>query len=224
MTRLELARRIDHTLLKPEATRDQIDAVCDAALAHRFAAVCVNPMWIAHCADRLAHDDDVQVATVVGFPLGASDTAVKAYETLTAIEAGAREIDMVAPLGALIAGDTAYVTKDISGVVETAQATREGVVVKVILETAALTDEQIRLGCAAAREAGADYVKTSTGFHPAGGATVAHVRLLKEHAAPLKVKAAGGIRDLAAALALRDAGADRLGMSASVDVVQSVAE
>ena len=219
-SRAELARLIDHTLLKPEATQAQIDRLCDECLEYRFFAACVNPVWVAHCAARLARSDTV-VAGVAGFPLGATTPAVKAYEALTAIEHGAREVDMVVNLGALLAGDRLTVTRDIAGVVESVKrAGREGLV-KVILETRALTDEQILLGCRCAVEAQADFVKTSTGFHPAGGATVEHVALLKKHAAPLRVKAAGGLRDLPTALAMIAAGADRLGMSASVAVVQA---
>jgi len=219
-SRAELARLIDHTLLKPEATQAQIDRLCDECLEYRFFAACVNPVWVAHGAARLAGSDTV-VAGVAGFPLGATTPAVKAYEALTAIEHGAREVDMVVNLGALLAGDRLTVTRDIAGVVETVKRADPQGLVKVILETRALTDEQILLGCRCAVEAQADFVKTSTGFHPAGGATVEHVALLKKHAAPLRVKAAGGLRDLPTALAMLEAGADRLGMSASVAVVQA---
>lgn len=217
-TRAQLARYIDHTALKAETTRAQIDKLCDECLAHNFAAACVNPYWVAHCADRLAHGETA-VATVVGFPLGASATEVKAFETVTAIEQGAREIDMVVNLGALLDGDRDLVTRDIRGVVESARGADRSAIVKVILETAALNEQQIALGCACCVDAGADYVKTSTGFHAGGGATVETVALLREHAPGLKVKAAGGIRDLPTALGMIEAGADRLGASAGVAIV-----
>lgn len=218
-TRAELARLIDHTLLKPEATQAQIDRLCDECLEHRFSAACVNPVWVAHCAARLA-DSETVVAGVAGFPLGATTTESKAYEALTAVDDGAAEVDMVINLAALVAGDRAAVTRDIAEVVASVKHADPAALVKVILESRVLTHEQIALGCACAAEAQADFVKTSTGFHPAGGATVEHVALLKKHAAPLRVKAAGGIRDLPTALAMLSAGADRLGLSASVDVLR----
>ncbi len=220
-TRAELARLIDHTLLKPEATQAQIDQLCDECLEHRFFAACVNPVWVAHCAARLA-DSDTLVAGVAGFPLGAATTEVKAYEALTAVEHGAGEVDMVVNLGALIAGDRVTVARDIAAVVESVKRADPDALVKVILETRALMDEQIILGCRCAAEAQADFVKTSTGFHPTGGATREHVALLKKHAAPLRVKAAGGIRDLPTVVAMLEAGADRLGMSASVGILQAM--
>jgi deoxyribose-phosphate aldolase len=217
-SRAELARYIDHTLLKPEATAEQIDRLCEECLVHSFAAACVNPVWVARCAGQLAHDSTA-VASVVGFPLGASEPDVKAYEALTAIEQGASEIDMVVNLGALIAGEQQAVTEDIATVIESVRRAAPEALVKVILETRALDEAQIILGCRCAAEADADFVKTSTGFHPAGGATEAHVALLRKHAAPLRVKASGGIRDLRTALSMINAGADRLGMSAGVAVL-----
>ena len=220
-TRDELARFIDHTLLKPEATAAQIDRLCDECLRYDFAAVCVNAVWVARCAARLV-DSSTVVATVAGFPLGASSREVKAFEAHTAVEHGAREIDMVVNLGALLDSDRDAVTSDILAVVEATKAADSAALVKVILETRALTTEQIILGCQCCVAAGADYVKTSTGFHASGGAMVAHVALLREQAAPLKVKAAGGIRDLPTARAMIEAGADRLGMSAGVAVVEAM--
>jgi deoxyribose-phosphate aldolase len=220
-TPAELARLIDHTLLKPEATREQIDQLCDECRQYGFFAACVNPAWVARCVQRLAGSNTC-VASVAGFPLGASLPATKADETRRAVEQGATEVDMVVNLGALLAGDEATVVRDITAVVAAAVGVRPNALVKVILETRVLTDEQIALGCRCAAEAQADFVKTSTGFHPAGGATAEHVALLREHAGPLKVKAAGGIRDLSTALAMIEAGADRLGMSASVAVVEAL--
>jgi deoxyribose-phosphate aldolase len=220
-TRAALARCIDHTVLKPEATAAQIDRLCEECRTYGFAAACVNPVWVERASARLA-GSTTRVASVVGFPLGAATTEVKAAEAMLAAEQGAREIDMVVHLGALLDGDRSAVTGDIAAVVDAAKSVADEVVVKVILETAALTDEQIILGCRCTAEAQADFVKTSTGFHPAGGATARHVALLRKHAAPLKVKAAGGIRDLPTALAMLEAGADRLGMSASVAVMQAL--
>ncbi len=222
-TRQELARFIDHTLLKPDATAEQVDRLCDECIAHGFAAVCVNPVWVGRCADRLAHHE-AAVATVAGFPLGASLPETKALEALRAVEQGAREVDMVVNLGALIAGDRVAVTRDIAAVVESTRSADPDALVKVILETRALTGEQIVAGCVCALEANADYVKTSTGFHANGGATVDHVALLREHAGRMKVKAAGGIRGLTTAMQMIEAGADRLGMSASVAVVEELVE
>lgn len=221
LTRTALARVIDHTLLKPEATAADIDRLCDECVEHGFLAACVNPFWVPRCVARLAGRPTV-VATVVGFPLGAAATAAKAHEAQLAVRAGAREIDMVVNLGALIGGDYPAVTRDIAAVVDAAKGADAAVLVKVILETRALTDEQIIRGCRCTAEAQADFVKTSTGFHPAGGATVEHVALLRRHAAPIRVKASGGIRDLATARALLAAGADRLGTSASVALVTAL--
>jgi deoxyribose-phosphate aldolase len=181
----------------------------------------VNPVWVARCVRRLARSQTV-VASVAGFPLGASLPATKADEARRAVEQGATEVDMVVNLGALVAGDKDAVVRDIEAVVAAVVGVHKDAVVKVILETRALMDEQIILGCRCAARAQADFIKTSTGFHPAGGATVEHVALLREHAGSLKVKAAGGIRDLETALAMIEAGADRLGMSASVRVVEEL--
>ncbi len=221
-TRAELARMIDHTLLKPEATRARIDKLCDECLQYGFAAACVNPVWVERCVERLA-GSSTDVASVVGFPLGAASPQVKAVEARIAVEQGAREIDMVVNLGALIDGDREAVTGDIAGVVAAAKRANPAALVKVILETRALADQQIILGCECCAAAGADFVKTSTGFHPTGGATVEHVALMKQHAAPLLVKAAGGISDFATAQAMIRAGADRLGMSAGVAVLAALA-
>lgn len=221
LTRPALARRIDHTLLKAEATRAQIERLCEECRVYGFAAACVNPVWVPLCAEWLAGSESV-VATVVGFPLGASATRVKAEEARCAVEDGAREVDMVVQLGALVAGEHALVRDDIAAVVDAARRARADAIIKVILETRALTHEQIIAGCRATAEAQADFVKTSTGFHAGGGATVEHVALLRRHAAPIRVKASGGIRDLAAARAMLDAGADRLGTSASVAIVEAM--
>lgn len=223
MTRKQLAAAIDHTLLKPEATAHMIDRLCEEALRYEFASVCVNPIWIGRCVERL-QGSKVKVAGVAAFPLGASRTATLVDECRRAINDGAVEVDMVARIGQLIAGQLEPVTHAIASAADAVHGASPNCVLKVILETAALTPPQIAAGCDCAKQGGADYVKTSTGFHPAGGATIETVQLLHRHGAPLKVKAAGGIRDLDTALAMIDAGADRLGCSASVAIVEALPE
>lgn len=212
MTKNELARMIDHTQLKPEATARSIDRLCDEAMEHGFVAVCVNPIWVARCARRLA-GSGVKVAGVIGFPLGASVTPIKVAETRRAIEDGASEIDMVLRVGDLVAGETSAVRDDIAAVSEAVHAASPEYELKVIFETAVLNEAQIVAGCRCCIEARADFVKTSTGFHPKGGATVHAVELLHRHADPLQVKAAGGIRNWPTAKAMIQAGASRLGCS-----------
>jgi deoxyribose-phosphate aldolase len=213
----ELARFIDHTLLRPDASAEEIGKLCKEARQNRFRAVCVNGSRVALAAARL-EDSDILVAAVVGFPLGATDPDVKRYETETLIDLGAQEIDMVINIGRLKEGDDRFVFRELRDVVEAAQ----GVPVKVILETCLLTDSQKRLGCALAVEAGARMVKTSTGFST-GGATIEDVRLLRECVGPkIGVKASGGIRDTATALAMIEAGADRIGTSAGIAILQGV--
>lgn len=221
LTRKQLASMIDHTILKAEATAEQIDTLCDEAREYGFAAVCVNPIFVRQCAERLAGSSTV-VATVAGFPLGASLPETKADEARRAIEDGATEVDMVLRIGDLQAGQTQRVRDDIAAVAEAVHRTSSKGILKVIFETAILTDEQIVAGCRCCAEAGADYVKTSTGFHPSGGATVHAVRMLHRYASPMKVKAAGGIRDLESVMAMVEAGASRLGMSASVAVMRAL--
>ena len=230
-TRQQLARRIDHTLLKPEAGESQVRLLVAEALRYNFASVCINPRWVKVAAGLLAAagagretadaEKRTAVCACVGFPFGAVSTASKAFEAKECLGDGAEEIDMVIFLPALLAGDLKTARADVCGVVEAVRTITKNIVVKVILETALLTAEQIALGCRAANEAGADFVKTSTGFHPAGGASVEAVRLLKAHAPTMRVKAAGGIRDSATARAMLEAGADRLGCSASVAIVDS---
>lgn len=208
---------IDHTLLKPDATRQDLETLCREAAEFSFATVCVNPTWVAFCAARLAQTP-VGVCTVVGFPLGATTPDVKHYETRRVIFDGAREVDMVINVGALKSGDVRLVEKDIEGV---AQVCRDaGVVSKVIIEAAYLTDEEKVTACTLAKAAGADFVKTSTGFGP-GGATVADVALMRRVVgAGMGVKAAGGVRDLEGLKAMVAAGASRVGASAGVRIVQ----
>ncbi len=212
---------IDHTLLRPEATAADIDRLCNEAARFEFVAVCVNPIWVGRCVKRLAVTP-VCVASVAGFPLGASRTEIKVDEARRAIEDGAVEVDMVIRVGDLIDGNVSAVRDDIAAVAQAVHATSKQNILKVILETAVLSGQQIIAGCGCAAEAGADFVKTSTGFHPSGGATLEAVRLLRANARGMKVKAAGGIRTLENALAMIRAGADRLGCSSGVQIVQQL--
>jgi deoxyribose-phosphate aldolase len=219
MTRAELARLLDHSVLKPEATLADVRAGVDVVRQWNVGCYCVQPGRVRYAADALAGADAV-VASVVGFPHGAQRRDVKASEAALAIDDGAREIDMVADLGALRDGDAARAAADIEAVVRACG----GVPVKVIIEATALDDVQKRLACRLAREAGAAFVKTSTGFHASGGATLADVRLMRaEVGAALGVKASGGIRTLADALAMIEAGASRLGTSASAAILGAIA-
>jgi deoxyribose-phosphate aldolase len=211
----ELASRIDHTLLKPEAREGAIDQLCAEAATLGMFSVCVNPMWIERAKLRL-EGTPVRVCTVIGFPLGANATIVKAYEAEQAIAAGADELDMVLAIGRLLDGEHEYVQRDIAGVVAAAQ----GRLVKVILETALLDRSQIERACELAVAGGAGFVKTSTGMGP-GGATVEAVRWMRASVDPsIGVKASGGIRDAPTARAMIEAGATRLGSSASRAILE----
>jgi len=217
---LGLAAMIDHTLLKPDATRQQIEELCREAAQFKFATVCVNPTWVATCA-RLLQGTSVLVCSVVGFPLGATTADVKGYGTQRAIFDGAREIDTVINVGALKSGDLRVVEKDIEAVVAPCRAC--GALSKVIIEAALLTDDEKVTACTLAKAAGADYVKTSTGFGP-GGATAADVALMRRVVgADMGVKAAGGVRDFESVKAMIAAGATRVGASAGVKIVQQAA-
>ncbi len=212
-----VAAMIDHTLLKPDATRQQIEELCREAMQFKFATVCVNPTWVATCA-RLLQGSGVLVCSVVGFPLGATTADVKGYETQRAIFDGAREIDTVINVGALKSGDLRTVEKDIEAVVAPCRAC--GALSKVIIEAALLTDDEKVTACTLAKAAGAEYVKTSTGFGP-GGATVADVALMRRVVgSEMGVKAAGGVRDFESVKAMIAAGATRVGASAGVKIVQ----
>ena len=217
----QLAKFIDHTLLKPEATGEQIDRLCQEAKKYEFATVCVNPIWVVRCHELL-RDTPVKICTVVGFPLGATTPETKAFEARRAIRDGAKEIDMVINVGALKGGDDELVRRDIAAVTE---ACRDGSALsKVIIEAALLTDEEKMRACLLAREVKADFVKTSTGFGP-GGATTHDVALMKEAVrCQLEVKAAGGIRSLAEAKKMLEAGATRIGASAGVRIIQEAEE
>jgi deoxyribose-phosphate aldolase len=212
-----VASMIDHTLLKPDATRANIEELCKEAAQFKFATVCVNPTWVALSA-RLLAGSGVGVCSVVGFPLGATTPDVKGYETQRAIFDGAREIDMVINVGALKSGDLRVVERDIESVTGPCRAC--GALSKVIIEAALLTDDEKITACTLAKAAGADYVKTSTGFGP-GGATAADVALMRRVVgAEMGVKAAGGVRDLEGMKAMIAAGATRVGASAGVKIVQ----
>jgi deoxyribose-phosphate aldolase len=207
MNRAELARTIDHTLLRPEATAADVGALCAEAAELGTIAVCVSPGRLP-----VSVAAGIAVCAVIGFPSGAHETEIKAAEAALAVRRGAAEVDMVVDLGRVLAGDWAGVQADIAAV----QAACAPALLKVILETAVLEPDQIVAACQAAEAGGAGFVKTSTGFHSAGGATVAAVRLMRETVGErLGVKASGGIRDTAAALAMLDAGASRLGLSAT---------
>ena len=207
---------VDHTLLKAEATRDQVTALCAEARELRPASVCVNGLWVSHCVAEL-DGTDVPVCSVVGFPLGAMAAAAVADEARLAVASGAREIDMVVPLGLLRGGEDHEVAAYLSEV----RTGADEVLLKVILETAVLSDEEIVRACELSVGAGADFVKTSTGMHAAGGASEAAVRLMRETVGPdIGVKASGGIRTRADVETMVAAGANRLGMSATAAVAR----
>lgn len=216
ITKDELAKMIDHTLLRADATRDQIMTLCEEGKMYTFAAVCVNSCWVSLCSHEL-NSTDVKVCSVVGFPLGAADTAAKAFEAKKAVENGAAEIDMVMNVGKFLSGtlkDVEYVKEDIKAVVKAASPS----IVKVILETGLLTDEQIVTACTFAKESGAHYVKTSTGFGPPF--ELNHVVLMRKTVGDMGVKAAGGIKTYQRAVEVIKAGATRIGASAGVHILE----
>ena len=211
---MNIAKYIDHTILKPIAQRKDIEKLCSEAREYNFASVCVNPCWVSY-ASELLKNTDVKVCTVIGFPLGANDSVVKAFEAKRAIEQGASEVDMVINIGALKAGEYDIVRKDIQAVREASA----GKVLKVIIETSYLTDEEKQKVCKICAEVGADFVKTSTGFSD-GGATAEDVALMAASAgSKVKVKASGGIRTREDALKMIEAGASRLGTSSGIKIV-----
>ena len=214
---MELAKYIDHTLLRTDAQRADVAKLIEEAKAYHFASVCVSPIWVSYVSEAL-RDTGIKTCTVIGFPQGATPSVVKAFETKQAIADGADEVDMVIAVGRLKDGDDAYVKADIEAVV---QAAGGKALTKVIIETCLLTDEEKRRACLLAKEAGADFVKTSTGF-ASGGATAADVRLMRESVGEtMGVKAAGGIRSRADAEAMLAAGATRLGTSSGVKIVEA---
>lgn len=215
----EVARYIDHTLLKPDATRDDILKVCEEGVRYGFASVCINPVWVREAACAL-RGSGVKVCTVIGFPLGSNAPDTKAYEARRAIFDGASELDMVINVGALKSGDHDLVSRDIRSIVEISHEV--GYICKVIIETALLSDDEKVSACLIAKEAGADFVKTSTGFS-SGGATAADVALMRRAVGgQMGVKASGGVRDLKQAQEMIRAGATRIGASVGVKIIQEV--
>jgi deoxyribose-phosphate aldolase len=210
---------IDHTLLSPTATRENIEKHCNEAIDYGFHTVFVNPRWISLAAEIL-HNTKVKAATVVSFPLGADSTKIKAAQAKDAVFAGADEIDMVADLASIIEGDAKHLAADLYSVLKVCHSMKPPVLLKVIIETAVLTDEQIIFACRIAQDVGVDFIKTSTGTHPAGGATVEAVKLMKEYAPKCKIKAAGGIKTAQLAIELLEAGADRIGSSAAIKIIE----
>ena len=225
MVSTEFSRRIDHTILKPEASAPEVHRVVAEAIQYQFASVCVAPVWVGRVAAML-QGSGVLTCTVVSFPHGTSKPTLKAIEATSSIKDGADEIDVVAHLSYLATGNFDAARTELLEVVRAARSTRRDVVIKVIVESAYLLslgsdkgEFAIATACRAVRESGCDFIKTSTGFHPSGGASVEAVRLMKKYGEGLLVKASGGIRDLPTAMAMLDAGADRLGLSASVEIV-----
>jgi deoxyribose-phosphate aldolase len=216
----QVARYIDHTLLKPDATRDEILKICEEGARFGFASVCINPIWVREAACAL-RGSGVKVCTVIGFPLGANTPDTKSFEARRAIFDGASELDMVINVGALKSGDDDLALRDIAGVVEVAH--EAGYICKVILETALLTDDEKIRACMLSKEAGADFVKTSTGFSK-GGATVADIALMRRVVGgEMGVKASGGVKDLKQAQDMIRAGATRIGASVGVKIIQEAA-
>ena len=214
----QLAGSIDHTLLSATATSEQIRQLCKEAKTYGFCAVSVNPRWIALAADQL-YGSNVKVGGVVSLPLGADTTKIKVAQAQQAIFAGADEIDMVADLASIIEGDRRYLSDQLQAVLKVCHSMRPKVLLKVIIESAALTREQKIFACQIAEKCGVDFLKTSTGLNPAGGATVEDIKLMKETAPGCKIKAASGIRTAKQALEMLEAGADRIGTSSSVQIV-----
>jgi len=219
ITKAQFARMIDHTLLKNTAIRKDIELLCSEAMEFGFASVCVHPFYVGMCSSIL-HKSSTKVCTVIGFPHGMHRTGVKIAETMQAIHDGAQEIDMVIQVGALIDGDKDIVWNDIRSVVDTAH--QSGAVVKAIIETSVLNEEQKISACEIVSDAGADFIKTSTGF-AGGGATIEDIRLLRSHVDPdIQVKASGGIRTFEQALAMIQAGATRIGTSSGVSMLSTL--
>jgi len=218
ITEKELAGSIDHTLLQAKATREQIEQLCREAIDFSFHTVCVNGRWLSSVADLLA-GSKVAVGGVVSLPLGADSTKIKVAQAKDAIFAGADEIDMVADLASIIEGDSKYLADQLANVLKVCRSMRPAVVLKVIIESAALNDEQKIFACRTAQQVGVDFIKTSTGLHPAGGATIEDIKLMKETAPGCKIKAAGGIRTAKQALEMLAAGVQRIGTSSGVQIM-----
>jgi deoxyribose-phosphate aldolase len=215
----QLAGCIDHTLLDATATKEKIENLCREAQDFGFHAVCVNPRWLPLAAERL-HNTKVRVGGVVSLPLGADSTKIKVAQAKDAIFAGADELDMVADLASIIEGDTKYLSNQLQEVSKVCRSMRPAVILKVIIESAALNTDQKVFACRVAQDVGVDFIKTSTGLHPAGGATVEDIKLMKESAPECKIKAAGGIRTAKQAVEMLEAGAERIGASSSVKIIE----
>lgn len=221
ITKEKLASMIDHTLLKPEASEADIKKLCDEAIGYRFHSVCVNPSYVG-LARQCLENSGVKVCTVIGFPLGATTTRAKVSEAIDAVENGATELDMVLNIGMLKSKNYDRVLNDIKSVVGESKKLKEGILVKVILETCLLAKDEKVKACELALEAGADFVKTSTGFST-GGATVEDIKLMRNTVGPnVGVKASGGIRDLKTAIEMIEAGATRIGASSSVKIINEL--
>jgi len=219
----ELAGCIEHTLLEPTATKERIKQLCNEAKTYGFHSVCVNGRWVALVAEQL-HGSKVAAGSVVSLPLGADTTKIKVAQAKEAIFDGADEIDMVADLAAIIEGDERYLLYQLQAVLKVCRSMRPKVLLKVIIESAALNKEQKIFACRIAQQAGVDFIKTSTGMHPASGATVEDIKLMKETAQRCKIKAAGGIRTAKQTLEMINAGADRIGTSSGVQIINEFRE
>ena len=217
----ELAGCIDHTLLSATATSEQIKQLCQEAKTYGFYSVCVNPRWVALAVEEL-HGCKVKVCSVVSFPQGTDSTKIKAAQARNAIMAGADEIDMVADLAAIIQGDWRYLFGQLQAVLKVCRAMRPAIVLKVIIESAALNKEQKTFACRIADKCGVDFVKTSTGMNPAGGATIEDIKLIREAAPNCKIKAAGGIKTCKQAIEMLEAGAERIGTSSGVQIINEL--
>lgn len=219
MDEKKLAGSIDHTLLSPTAISDDIKRLCDEAKSYGFCSVSVNQRWISFAAELL-HGSAVKVGSVISLPFGADSTKAKLEATKDAIFAGADEIDIVADLAAIIQADNRYLTNQFHQVLKVCRSMRPAVVLKVIIEAAALSEQQKRFACEIADRCQVDFIKTSTGFHPAGGATIEDIKLIKKWAPHCKVKAAGGIKTYQQAIDMLEAGADRIGTSSGVQIIE----
>lgn len=219
LTKEQLAKYFDHTLLDCMATEADIRRHCQEAVDCSFYAVCVQPRWAPLCADIL-HGTGVKVVSVAGFPYGTNLSKVKAFEADEVIMAGADEVDIVADLASILSGDETYLKRDFEAVLKVCRSMTPTVPLKVIIESAALNSEQIRFVCQIAQQMGVDFLKTSTGFHKAGGARIEDVKLMAESAPRCKIKAAGGIQTIEQAIAFIEAGATRIGASASVQILE----
>jgi len=221
MSDKELAQHIDHTLLRPDAIAEQIKRLCEEAKTYGVYGVCVNGRWLPLVAELL-HGSKVKVSGVVSLPLGADTTKIKVAQAHEAIFAGADEIDMMADLAAIIEGDSRYLINQLSQVLKMCRSMRPPVLLKVIIESAALNREQKIFACQIVQQVGVDFIKTSTGFHPAGGATIEDVQLIKETAPNCRIKAAGGIRTVKQAIEFLRAGAERIGTSSGIQMIEQL--